>query len=49
MALRGGTTSAVPFTVTGTATGVANTNGAVALQVGGVSADFSKVQSVAAQ
>ncbi len=42
----GGTTSAVPFTVTGTATGVVNTNGAVTLQVGGVSADFSKVQSV---
>ncbi len=43
----GGTTAAVPFTVTGTATGVTNTNGAVTLQVGGLSVDFSKVQSVA--
>ncbi len=43
----GGTTAAVPFTVTGKATGVTNTNGAVTLQVGGLSVDFSKVQSVA--
>jgi flagellar basal-body rod modification protein FlgD len=44
----GGTTAAVPFTVTGTATGVTNSAGAVTLQVGGVSVDFSKIQSVAA-
>ena len=43
----GGTTKAVPFTVTGTATGVTNTNGAVTLQLGALSVDFSKVQSVA--
>ncbi len=43
----GGTTTAVPFTVTGTATGVTNSNGAVTLQVGALSVDFSKVQSVA--
>ncbi len=42
----GGATAAVPFTVTGTATGVTNSNGAVTLQVGGVSVDFSKIQSV---
>ena len=43
----GGTTAAVPFTVTGTATGVTNAKGAVTLQVGALSVDFSKVQSVA--
>jgi flagellar basal-body rod modification protein FlgD len=43
-----GTTAAVPFTVSGTATGVTNTNGAVTLNVGSVSVDFSKVQSVGA-
>ena len=42
----GGVTAAVPFTVTGTATGVTNTNGVVNLNVGAVSVDFSKVQSV---
>ncbi len=42
----GGTTAAVPFTVTGTATGVTNANGAVTLQMGGVSVNFSNVQSV---
>ncbi len=42
----GGTTAAVPFTVTGTATGVVNSNGAVTLQVGAVSVPFSSVQSV---
>ncbi len=42
-----GATAAIPFTVTGTATGVTNSNGAVTLQLGAVSADFSKVQSVA--
>lgn len=43
----GGIAAAVPFTVKGTATGVVNTNGAVTLEVGGVAADFSKVQAVA--
>ena len=43
----GGTTAAVPFTVTGTATGVQNTNGAVTLQLGALSLGFSNVQSVA--
>ena len=42
----GGSAAAVPFTVTGQATGVTNTNGTVALQAGAVSVDFSKVQSV---
>ena len=42
----GGGTAAVPFTVTGTATGVTNSNGAVDLQMGGVSVDFSNVVSV---
>ena len=42
-----GTTAAVPFTATGTATGVVNSNGVVTLQVGGVSVPFSSVQSVA--
>ena len=42
----GGTATAVPFTVRGTATGVINSNGAVTLQAGAVSVDFSKVVSV---
>jgi flagellar basal-body rod modification protein FlgD len=42
----GGTTAAVPFTVTATATGVTNTNGAVTLQMGALSVDFSKILSV---
>ncbi len=42
----GGTSAAIPFTVTGKATGVVNTNGAVTLQAGAVSVDFSKVVSV---
>ena len=42
----GGTAVAVPFTVNATATGVVNTNGAVTLQAGAVSVDFSKVVSV---
>ncbi len=42
-----GATAAVPFTVTGKATGVVNSNGAVTLQVGAVSVPFSSVQSVA--
>ena len=44
----GGTTAALPFTVTGTATGVTNASGAVSLQVGALSVDFSKVLSVTA-
>ncbi len=44
-----GTSAAVPFTVTGTATGVTNSNGTVDLNVGAVSVDFSKVQSVSGQ
>ena len=43
----GGTAAAVPFTATGTATGVTNSNGAVTLQVGAVSVPFSSVESVA--
>ena len=42
----GGTAAAVPFTVTGTATGVLNSNGAVTLQAGAVSTSFSNVESV---
>ena len=42
----GSAAAPVPFTVTGTATGVTNSNGAVTLQLGAVSADFSKVVSV---
>jgi flagellar basal-body rod modification protein FlgD len=42
----GGTAAAVPFTVTGTATGVLNTNGVVTLQAGAVSTAFSNVESV---
>ncbi len=42
----GGVSAAVPFTVTGTATGVVNSSGAVTLQLGAVSVDFSKVVSV---
>ena len=45
-ATAGGVAGAVPFTVAGTATGVVNSNGAVTLQLGGVSVDFSKVVSV---
>ena len=42
----GGTAAAVPFTVSGTATGVTNSNGAVTLQAGAVSVGFSNVESV---
>ena len=42
----GGASVSVPFTVAGTATGVVNSNGAVSLQVGSVSVDFSKIVSV---
>ncbi len=40
-----GTTAAVPFTVTGTATSVQNNNGTVQLQMGGLTVPFSAVQS----
>ncbi len=40
------TASAVPFTVTGTATGVTNSNGVVALQLGALTTPFSNVTSV---
>jgi flagellar basal-body rod modification protein FlgD len=41
-----GTTSALTFSVIGTATGVQNTSSGVQLQMGSLSVDFSKVQSV---
>jgi flagellar basal-body rod modification protein FlgD len=41
-----GATSQVPFTVTGTATSVQNSNGNVQLQVGKLTVPFSAVQSV---
>ncbi len=41
-----GTTSALTFTVNGTATGVTNTNGAVNLNMGAVSVGFSDIVSV---
>ena len=44
----GSAAAAVPFTVSAKATGVTNTNGAVMLQAGAVSVDFSKVVSVGA-
>ena len=40
------TATTIPFTVTGTATGVTNTSGAVNLQLGAVSVNFSAIQSV---
>ena len=43
---QGGAAAAVPFTVTGTATGVQNNNGTVTLQAGAVSVGFSNVESV---
>ena len=42
----GAAATAVPFTVTGTATGVTNSNGTVTLQVGAVSVPFTSVTSV---
>jgi flagellar basal-body rod modification protein FlgD len=39
-------TAAIPFTVTGTVTGVQNVNGVVQLQMGGLTVPFSAVQSV---
>jgi flagellar basal-body rod modification protein FlgD len=41
-----GSTTAVPFTVTGTVTSVQNTNGSVQVQMGGLTVPFSSVQSV---
>ena len=41
-----GTSSALPFSVVGTATGVQNQSNGVQLQMGALSVDFSKVQSV---
>jgi flagellar basal-body rod modification protein FlgD len=41
-----GATQPVPFTVSGTATGVQRSNGALAVQMGGLGVDLSKVQSV---
>ncbi len=41
-----GTTSALTFSVVGTATGVQNQSNGVQLQLGALSVDFSKVQSV---
>ena len=41
-----GTTAAVPFTVTGTATAVQNNSGTVDLQMGGLTLPFSSVVSV---
>ena len=41
-----GTAAAVPFTVTGTVTGVENVGGVVQLQMGGLTVPFTAVQSV---
>ena len=41
-----GTTSALPFSVVGMATGVQNQSNSIQLQLGALSVDFSKVQSV---
>jgi flagellar basal-body rod modification protein FlgD len=41
-----GSTTALPFTVVGTATGVQNLSGNIQLELGALSVDFSKVQSV---
>jgi flagellar basal-body rod modification protein FlgD len=41
-----GTTTALPFSVIGTATGVQNQSNSILLQMGALSVDFSKVQSV---
>lgn len=40
------TATAVPFTVTGTATGVTNSNGVVSIQVGALTTAFSNIESV---
>jgi flagellar basal-body rod modification protein FlgD len=41
-----GTVSAVPFSVVGTATGVQSLSSGIQLQIGALSVDFSKVQTV---
>jgi len=41
-----GSTSAIPFTVTGTVTSVQSQNGSVQLQMGGLTVPFNSVQSV---
>ncbi len=41
------TATPVPFTVTGTATGVTNSNGVVSIQVGALTTPFSNIESVA--
>ncbi len=41
-----GSTSALPFTVTGTATGVTSSNNALSLSLGALSVPFTAVQSV---
>jgi flagellar basal-body rod modification protein FlgD len=41
-----GTTSQIPFTVTGTATSIQNNSGTVEVQMGGLTLPFSAVQSV---
>ena len=41
-----GAAAQIPFTVTGTATSVQNTNGTVQVQMGGLAVPFSAVQSV---
>jgi flagellar basal-body rod modification protein FlgD len=45
-ATAGGTTTAVPTSVIGTATGVLNQSNSIQLQLGALSVDFSQVQSV---
>ncbi len=42
----GATAAALPFTVTGTATGVTNANGAVSLNLGALQVGFGNVQSL---
>jgi len=42
-----GTTTALPFTVTGTATGVLSLSSGMQLQMGGLTVPFSAVETVA--
>ena len=42
----GGSTAALPFAVTGTATGVLSQNNTVQMQLGALTVGFDKVQSV---
>lgn len=46
MGLSGSTPTALPFTVTGTATGVVQNGNSLTLQMGGLSVDFSAVKQV---